>query len=41
MANISEALATEDLKNIRFLLSSTLTREKLEKSKVSQHMTRM
>lgn len=39
MANISENLATEDLKSIKFLLSSRLTREKLEKSKVSQHMT--
>lgn len=39
MTNISEALATEDLKNIKFLLSTTLTRETLEKSKVSQHVT--
>lgn len=41
MANISQALSTENLKSIKFLLSTTLTRENLEKSKVSHHMTRM
>lgn len=37
MANISEDLATEDLNSIKFLLSRILPREKLEKSKVSEH----
>lgn len=34
MANISEDMASEDLKSLKFLLSSTLPREKIEKAKV-------
>lgn len=34
MANISEDLDSEDLDSLKFLLSSTLTREKIENSKV-------
>lgn len=37
MTNISEDLASEELKNLKFLLSEDLPREKLENSKVSQH----
>lgn len=37
MANISEDLASDDLNSLKFLLSQVLPREKLEKSKVSQH----
>lgn len=37
MADISQDLSTENLQNIKFLLSTTLTRETLVRSKVSQH----
>lgn len=34
MANISEDMANEDLDSVKFLLSNTLPREKMEKAKV-------
>lgn len=34
MANINEDIADEDLNNVKFLLSTTLPREKMEKAKV-------
>lgn len=37
MATISEDLASDDLNSLKFLLGQVLPREKLEKSKVSQH----
>lgn len=40
MANISQALSSENLEDIKFLLSTTLPREKLGKSKVSRHIPR-
>lgn len=36
MANISEDMASEDLNRVKFLLSSTLPREKIEKAKVGE-----
>lgn len=34
MANISEDVAGEDLNSVKFLLSNTLPREKMEKAEV-------
>lgn len=36
MANISEDMVNEDMNRAKFLLSSTLAREKLEKAKVKK-----
>lgn len=36
MANISEDMTSEDLNSVKFLLSRTLPREKIEKAKVKR-----
>lgn len=36
MAHLSEDMASEDLNNVKFLLSSTLPRETMENAKVRQ-----
>ena len=36
MANINEDMAAEDLSNVKFLLSSTIPRENMEKATVKK-----
>lgn len=36
MANISEDMASEDLNDVKFLLSTTLPREKIDKAMVNK-----
>lgn len=40
MSNISEDMVDEDLNNVKFLLSSRIPREKIDKAKV-KHMERL